>query len=131
MRAHRPLKFNFYHRDKNEMMPVSVLHLKSRQVTCNGSVYSFDEGEVLEFTGSKDMYYEELYENDLIEFIVVGIPKVDRIWWNGDGWQVGNFVGSPLADFICKRIGNIFQTPQFAERIINYAGNKSTHNHKR
>lgn len=122
MRTHRPLKYRFYSRVNQQMNVVTAIDFLQRLVMTPFATYRLAEGELMEFTTCHDVYDAELYENDLVEFKVAEKRLVGRIWWTGDAWQVGDYVGLPLSGFACKLIGDIFRTPQFADRRIKYAG---------
>ena len=122
MRTHRPLKYRFYSRTNQQMNPVIAIDFMQKIATTPFAMYHFSEGELMEFTTCRDIYDQDIYEDDLVEFKVAEKRIVGRIWWTGDAWQVGDYDGLPLSNFSCKVIGDIFRTPQFADRRFNYAG---------
>lgn len=126
-RAHKQIKYRFWVRQSNLMVQVRAIDLSTKKVYASEhDGWHFGDGELLEFTGNLDEFNTEIFQDDLIAFKVADKTMVERVWWNGDGWQVGDYENKPLSNFICRVVGNIYQTPQFSERKHLYAGINQT-----
>jgi len=131
-RTHKQIKYRFWVRQSNVMVHIRAIDFSTKKVYASEhDGWHLSDGELLEFTGSYDQFGHETYQDDLISFKVADKKMIERVWWNGDGWQVGDHQDMPLSNFIYAVVGNIYQTPQFVERKHLYAGINETRKNRR
>lgn len=67
--------------------------------------------EVMQFTGLFDSKEVKIFEGDIVKH-----PQgVDKVWWRGSGWHLGNWNPGHLDERSSESlevIGNIFESPE-------------------
>ncbi len=124
----RELKFRAYHRKEKEIYPVVFLNLEKKIVciccekTINGEWYkneSLFDVDLLQFTGFKDNYETEIYENDIVEYrdgeysfkgVVTHSPFGWYVKGTNDNFTFEDFSNEVTGKADCYVIGNIYNT---------------------
>ena len=122
----RKVKFRAYHRKNKEIYPVVFLNIEKNIIcicsekTINGGWYRNVSGfeiVLLQFTGFKDNFEIEIYENDIVEyrdgeFSFKGVVTHSPFGWyikgTDDNFTFEDFANEVTGEANCYVIGNIY-----------------------
>lgn len=126
-------KFRAYHKELKVMYEVLAIDLFNKAVTVKFDkerykIYSFDDVILMQFTGTKDINGNDIFESDIIRHtdFYLNSETVDKVYFK-DGSFMYNVVvdkynydvpiGKILENSIVEVIGNVYQTPDLLERV--------------
>ena len=113
----REIKFRTWHKRNKKMIDVGEMDFNLQSIYYNMGNVSFDEFEIMQYTGLKDKNGKEIFEGDIIE-------AENRLWQIGfrDGCFVGvdfkNVAWDELVNIgygETKVIGNVFEDSELLE----------------
>jgi uncharacterized phage protein (TIGR01671 family) len=120
----REIKFRAYVEHLKWIVPVTDIYFDHQELECDltsegdKSIFSFDEVELMQYTGLKDKNGKEIYEGDLIK--VNGSEELDLVkYLDGSYYGVNPKYHNTLRynlDYktkdIAELIGNIYENPE-------------------
>lgn len=118
----REIKFRAWVKETKEMFVVDDIDFDFSQISTTSVWRSFEEVELMQYTGLKDKNGVEIYEGDVLTSNVQPCKMVNPI---KDGYGVVRFENGmfklgaiSLVTFISKMevIGNIYENPELLER---------------
>ena len=134
----REIKFRAWHKENKEMFEVGEMDFNFQSIYYSMGNISFDEFEIMQFTGLKDKNGKEIYEGDIVKY-TFDLPgskfatenglkvRIDKVFWSE--WRSSFAIGNGMANnnlFNYVRngnrveiIGNIHDNPELIRRKNN------------
>lgn len=125
----RTIKFRVWHKKMQRMYEVLTLNFKQQMLSspcrdgCETGIdgFSFDEMELVQFTGLVDKHGKEIYEGDIIQRSTIKVPLLVR--WNQkeakfdvakdpDNFNATVIWYTQLIEEEYEIIGNIYENPE-------------------
>ena len=113
----REIKFRIWDKLNKEMINIESINFQERRVYKDTVSYrKFEDIELIEYTGLKDMDGKEIYEGDIL-FESFGEEYFKVVFENGSFRAEANEYSLDLEDYahICEVIGNIYENPELME----------------
>lgn len=122
----RVIKFRAWNKDTNKIIFVNQINMtENNGAFCLNGSLSFDNFELMQFTGLKDKNGKEIYESDILKTKFIGFYEVkfglyDNIESYDDAVCGNGFYLNDKENFFkhfydsedCEIIGNIFENPE-------------------
>ena len=113
----REIKFRVWDKLNKEMINVESINFQERRVYKNDVSYrNFNDTELMEYTGLKDMKGKEIYEGDIL-FETFREEYFKVVFENGSFRAEVDEYSLDLEDYanICEIVGNIYENPELME----------------
>ena len=113
----REIKFRAWDKSNEEMFNVESINFQERRVYKDTVTYcKFDNIELMEYTGLKDLAGKEIYEGDIL-FESSGDEYYKVVFENGSFRAEVDEYSLDLEDYahICEVVGNIYENPELME----------------
>ena len=110
----REIKFRVWDKLNKEMINVESINFQERRVYKNDVSYrNFNDTELMEYTGLKDMKGKEIYEGDIL-FETFREEYFKVVFENGSFRAEVDEYSLDLEDYanICEIVGNIYENPE-------------------
>lgn len=113
------VKSNNRHQTYSGMYDIVCIDFLNKLVKVNRAsvfaqqIFSFDDIELIQYTGLKDKNGKEVYEGDIIQRY--GEGRYTIYWHNNTAcWRMEGFTGITKSDIAlaCEIIGNIYENPE-------------------
>nr|DAG96484.1 MAG TPA: YopX protein [Herelleviridae sp.] len=119
------VKFKAYIKDENKIVDVKELSFKYDEVVYESGRYTevrrFRDVELLQSTGLKDDFGNELFEGYIFEsrfseikYVVYWDDKLASFWIRGEGKEHPLYTLTP---FHPRILGNIYENPELLEEV--------------
>lgn len=112
----REIKFRAWEKNLKEIIPVENIDFQDRMINKNSAWRTFEEIELMQYTGLKDKNVKEIYEGDILNIFLgekltetskVSYSEKDASFFIGYVY-VGGYVRN---NFTFEVIGNIYENP--------------------
>ena len=116
----REIKFRAWGKINKEMFNVKSINFQERRIYRNTVSYcKFNDIELMEYTGLKDMDGKEIYEGDIL-FESFREEYFKVVFENGSFRAEADGYSLDLEDYddICEVVGNIYENPELLKEII-------------
>ena len=113
----REIKFRIWDKLNKEIINIESINFQERRVYKNDVSYrNFNDTELMEYTGLKDMKGKEIYEGDIL-FESFGEKYYKVVFENGSFRAEVDEYSLDLEDYanICEIVGNIYENPELME----------------
>lgn len=110
----REIKFRAWDKSNKEMFNVEIIDFQKRQVYKDTVSYcKFENIELMQYTGLKDMREKEIYEGDIL-FESFGEEYFKVVFEDGSFRLETGECSLPLKEYahICEVVGNIYKNPE-------------------
>jgi hypothetical protein len=124
----REIKFRAWEKYLKEIIPVYNIDFVNRMINTESAWRTFNEIELMQYTGLKDKNGKEIYEGDIVKASSQGSWGTFEVKWRQEGspqwilypaWQSEKFwhlhgTKLPNGDYIdlIEVIGNIYENPE-------------------
>lgn len=115
----REIKFRTWDKLNKEMINIESINFQERRVYKNDVSYrNFNDTELMEYTGLKDMKGKEIYEGDIL-FETFREEYFKVVFENGSFRAEVDEYSLDLEDYahICEVVGNIYESPELMEEV--------------
>jgi uncharacterized phage protein (TIGR01671 family) len=119
----RQIKFRAWEKNLEEIIPVHDIDFEKKMINTNSAWRIFDEVELMQWTGLKDINGKEIFESDLVEFIDYSMGvRVSHMIGEVKYYECAYWIeNGKLKDAIplfsetaeLKVIGNVFEMPDW------------------
>ena len=113
----REIKFRTWDKLNKEMFNIESINFQERRVYKDAVSYSkFNDIELMQYTGLKDMDGKEIYEGDIL-FESFREEYFKVVFENGSFRAEADGYSLDLEDYddICEVVGNIYENPELME----------------
>lgn len=113
----REIKFRAWDKSNKEMNNIESINFQERRVYKDIVSYrKFNDIELMEYTGLKDMKGKEIYEGDIL-FESSSEEYFKVVFENGSFRAEADGYSLDLEDYddICEVVGNIYENPELME----------------
>ena len=117
----REIKFRAWDKINKDMFNVESINFQERRVYKDTVSYrKFEDIDLMQYTGLKDMKEKEIYEGDIL-FEILGEEYFKVIFENGSYRAENEEYSLDLSEYahLCEIVGNIYQNPKLLEENNN------------
>jgi uncharacterized phage protein (TIGR01671 family) len=116
----KQVKFRAWEKNLEEIIPVYNIDFDRKMINTDSAWRTFDEIELMQWTGLKDIKGKDVYEGDILKsnelWEVIYVPTLARFMMRNTGkteetFQEENMSALSLIDF--EIVGNVFEMPDW------------------
>jgi hypothetical protein len=128
----REFKFRAWEKNLGEIIPIHSINFETKMVNIESAWRLFDEVELMQYTGLRDMNGKDVYEGDIVKASSQGSWGTFEVKWRQEAspqwilypaWQSEKFwslhgTKLPNGDYVdmIEIIGNIYENPELIKK---------------